>query len=178
MKTLLGTFAEFISRAKFEDIPSEVLTQAKNSILDLIGVSIGGLDMEFPQMVMEYLASLGGKREATLLGSHGRVKVPAIHAALGNGICAHAPSMDSGYHPGRVHTGPTVIPAAIAGGELRGASGQTLILGTVLGVEILSRVSKAINPSHVDRGFHTTGTLVLSVPPQLQGKFMPCRKRN
>ncbi len=34
-----------------------------------------------------------------------------------------------------------------------------LALGTVLGAEIMNRLAKAMNPSHLSRGFHTTGTL-------------------
>jgi len=159
MKTLIRGFAEFISKVQFEDLTSEAVTQAKNSILDLIGVAVGGLSMEFPQMVVSYLASLGGKQEAMLIGSGTQVKVPAVNAALGNGVCAHALEMDDGYRFGGVHTGATVIPAVVAGGEVMDVDGKTLILGTVLGFEIQNRLSRAMNPSHLGRGFHTTGTL-------------------
>jgi len=40
--------------------------------------------------------------------------VPAIHAALGNGVAAHALDMDDGFRYGGVHAGVAVIPAALA----------------------------------------------------------------
>lgn len=128
-------------------------------ILDLIGVAIGGLELPFPQMMTQYLASLGGKPEATLLGSINKEKVPAVHSALGNGVCGHALDMDDGYRYGGVHPSVGTVPAAIAAGEITDSGGKALILGTVLGVEIINRLAKAMNPSHLSRGFHTTGTL-------------------
>ncbi|MBW1961092.1 MAG: MmgE/PrpD family protein [Deltaproteobacteria bacterium] len=159
MTTLAREFARFFNRIRFEDLPAPVVMHAKKSILDLIGVAIGGLEMPFPQMVVDYLVSLGGKPEATLLGTPADLKLPALHTALGNGICGHALDMDDGYRFGGVHPGVSTIPAAIAAGEVHRADGKALILGTVLGSEIINRLAKAMNPSHLNRGFHTTGTL-------------------
>ena len=159
MNTLVGEFAKFFCKIQYEDLPEAVIAHAKRFILDLTGVAIGGLEMPFPQMVTQYLASLGGKPEATLLGSATKEKIPAMHAALGNGVCGHALDMDDGYRYGGVHPGVATIPAALAAGEIKQADGKALILGTVLGSEIMNRLAKAMNPSHLNRGFHTTGTL-------------------
>ncbi len=158
MKPIIGEFAKFFYAIRYEDLPAPVVTAAKRFILDLVGVAIGGLEMPFPQMVVDYLGSLGGKEEATLLG-HGEKKVPALNAALGNGVCGHALDMDDGFRYGGVHPGVATIPAAIAAGEAKQADGRAIILGTVLGSEIMTRLAKAMNPSHLSRGFHTTGTL-------------------
>ena len=159
METLAGKFAKFFCEVKYEDLPEEVVAHAKKYILDLMGVSIGGLSMPFPKMVVDYLMTLGGKPEATLMGAPGGTKLPAIHAAFGNGVCGHALDMDDGYRYGGVHPSVPTIPAAIAAGEIKQASGKALILATVLGSEIINRLAKAMNPSHLNRGFHTTGTL-------------------
>jgi len=92
--------------------------------------------------------------------------VPAIHAALGNGVAAHALDMDDGFRYGGVHAGVAVIPAALALAESLQLSGKQLILSIVCGYEIVNRISKAMNPSHLGRGFHTTGTIgVLGASP-------------
>lgn len=157
METILQRFANFICRARYKDLPSEVINQSKFLILDLIGVSIAGLKMDFPRMMIDYLLSQGGIKESTLLGT--RKKVPAMHAALGNGISGHALDMDDGYRFGGIHSGVAVIPAALAFGEGNRINGRSLLLSIVMGFEIINRISKAMNPSHLDRGFHTTGTL-------------------
>lgn len=157
MQTILQHFGNFISPVKYMDLPVDVIHQAKLLTVDLLGVSIAGLKMDFPRMMVDYLTSLGGVKEATLLGSRG--KVPAMHAALGNGSCGHALDMDDGYRFGGVHTGVAVIPAALAYAEANKCNGQSFLLAVVMGFEIVNRLSKAMNPSHLNRGFHTTGTL-------------------
>jgi len=159
MKPLAAEFAGFFCKVRFDDLPEAVVDHTKKFILDLVGVAVGGLELPFPQMTTQYLASLGGKPEATLLGSAPGEKVPGIHAALGNGVCAHALDMDDGYRYGGVHPSVATVPAAVVAGEIAGSDGKALILGTVLGAEIMDRLAKAMNPSHLSRGFHTTGTL-------------------
>lgn len=159
MKPMAAQFAEFFCKVRYDDLPEAVVSHTKKFILDLIGVAIGGMELPFPQMMTQYLASLGGKPEATLLGSAAGEKIPGIHAALGNGVCAHALDMDDGYRYGGVHPSVATVPAAIAAGEITDSDGKALILGTVLGAEIMNRLAKAMNPSHLSRGFHTTGTL-------------------
>lgn len=157
MNTTLDTFADFFHGTGYEDIPAPVIHRARWLMLDLMGVTVGGLRMTMPRVLGEYLAGLGGKAEAALIG-HG-IRVPAIHAALGNGSYGHALDMDDGYRYGGVHSGVATIPAAMAMAEARGSSGRELLRAIVLGYEIINRLSRAMNPSHLGRGFHTTGTL-------------------
>jgi 2-methylcitrate dehydratase PrpD len=159
MKTVAGKFADFFHEARYEDLSSDIVDHAKHFILDYIGVAMGGWGMPFPQVVIDYLTGMGGNPEATLLGKEPVLKIPAVHAAFGNGVCGHALDMDDGYRLGGVHPGVCTIPAAIAAGEIKKANGKLLILATVLGSEIINRLAGAMNPSHLNRGFQTTGTL-------------------
>ena len=159
MKTIVEKFARFFSVIKYEDLPADVVTSTKQQILDFIGVAIGGFSMTFPRIVVDYLGSSGGRKEATLIYSDRQMKVPAMNAAFGNAVCGHSLDMDGGHRLGGGHAGVTVIPAAIAGGEAKDVDGKSLILGVVLGIEIICRIGKAIDPSHLKRGFHRTSTL-------------------
>ena len=142
MDYLSTRFAEFACGLRFDDLSHEVVLQAKKAILDLVGVALAGYPMEFPTMVVDYIAGLGGKPEATIIGK-GK-KYPAMNAALANGVCAHALDMDDGYRYGGVHPACPTVPAAIAAAELQGSSGKDLIAATVAGFEILLRTSRAI----------------------------------
>ncbi|HOG18594.1 MAG TPA: MmgE/PrpD family protein [Syntrophales bacterium] len=157
METILQRFAHHFVNAKYEDLPAEVVDQAKMLIIDLIGVSIAGLRKDFPRIMIDYLVNLGGAKEATLLGTN--KKIPAVFAALGNGVSGHALDMDDGYRYGGLHSGITAIPAALASAEAHGRDGKSFLLSVVMGCEIVNRLAKAMNPSHLNRGFHTTGTI-------------------
>ena len=111
--TLLQQFADYFCKMRYEELPQDVVLKAKMLTLDLLGVAIAGVKMDFPRATIDYLASLKGVEQATLLGR--KDKVPAIHAALGNGVSGHALDMDDGYRFGGMHSGVAVIPAALAG---------------------------------------------------------------
>jgi 2-methylcitrate dehydratase PrpD len=152
-------YADYICSATYEKLPPQVVVQAKQSILDLVGVSLAGYKlMEFPQLVVNYMAGMGGKAESTIISKKGE-KFPAINAAFANGACAHALDMDDGHRMAGGHPGASIIPAAIASAELCHASSKELISGIVVGYEVWIRIGMAINPSNLLRGFHTTGVV-------------------
>ncbi len=156
MDTISTVLADFIGNVRFERLPAPVIAQARLRVLDLVGVAFAGYaSMEFPRLVVSYFADLGGKPEATLLQT--RVKVPALNAALGNAVCAHAIDMDDGHRFAALHPGTVVIPAALAAAERTGATGCEFLAGIVAGYEVMIRVGAAINPSSLKRGFHATG---------------------
>jgi len=156
METVSAIYADFAKATRFEDLPAGTVQQAKKVFLDLIGVSLAGYQsMAFPKMVVDYVVSLGGRAEATVI--HGKKKIPAIHAAFANASCAHALDMDDGHRFAASHPGVVIIPAAIAAAQLADTSTKTLISGIVVGYEIMIRIGRAITPSSLNRGFHITG---------------------
>lgn len=151
-------YADFICGTSYDKLPPQVLVQAKQRILDLVGVALAGYKlMEFPRLVVGYVASLGGTPEGTIIQT--KRKFPAINAALANGLCAHAIDMDDGHRFAALHPGTVVVPASLAAAEMSGASSKRFIAGIVAGYEVMIRIGMAINPSGLQRGFHTTGTV-------------------
>ncbi len=149
-------YARFCLETRYEALPEAVIQQAKMLLLDLLGVALAGYGlMEFPRMLAAYLEELGGRPEATIFQTHGRF--PAVHAAMANAACAHALDMDDGHRFAASHPGTVVIPAALAAAEMAEASTRDLLTGIVAGYEVMIRLSMAINPSSLNRGFHTTG---------------------
>jgi 2-methylcitrate dehydratase PrpD len=156
MKNISGIYSDFITTFKYEDIDREIKEHTKKLILDFVGVSLAGYSlMEFPRTIIDYVSYLGGLPEATII--HTKRKVPAINAALANAACGHALDLDDGNILAASHPGTVTIPAAIAATEMVKASSRKLISGIVIGYEIMTRISMAINPSSLNRGFHPTG---------------------
>lgn len=150
------TYARFCVEMRYEDLPQAVIQQGKMLLLDLLGVSLAGYGlMEFPRTIATYLKELGGRPEATIFQTPG--KFPAVHAAMANAACAHALDMDDGHRFAASHPGTVVIPAALAAAEMAQASTRDLLAGIVAGYEVMIRLSMAINPSSLNRGFHATG---------------------
>jgi 2-methylcitrate dehydratase PrpD len=156
METVSAIYADFATATRFEDLPAGTIRQAKKVFLDLMGVSLAGYQsMAFPKMVVDYVVSLGGKAEATVIQT--KKRFPYVHAAFANASCAHALDMDDGHRFAASHPGVVIIPAAMAAAELAEASTKALISGIVVGYEIMIRTGRAITPSSLNRGFHITG---------------------
>jgi 2-methylcitrate dehydratase PrpD len=150
--------AKFISTLQFEDLPQATVEKAKETILDYLGALLAGYirGSRLSESLTELLINNGGAQEATFIGPN--VKVPVINAALGNGVLSHVVELDDGHRIARGHPGVTVISSALAAAEYLQAGGKELITAIVAGYDVFVRVASAVNPSHLERGFHTTGT--------------------
>ncbi|MBC7331157.1 MAG: MmgE/PrpD family protein [Synergistetes bacterium] len=157
INTLLMKLSNFYSRLSIEDIPLKVREKARRSLIDFLGeVALGFKKGEAPPSIIRYLLKLGGKEEATILCVH--KKVPAIHAAMALGALGHSTELDDGHRWGTSHPAVAIIPAVLALGEREGKSLREMLGAIVVGYDVMLRVARAINPSHLKRGFHSTGT--------------------
>jgi 2-methylcitrate dehydratase PrpD len=59
----------------------------------------------------------------------------------------------------RGHTTPAVIATSLASAEMLGKSGYELLLAIIAGVETECRIGLMVNPPHLRKGFHPTGSL-------------------
>ena len=157
--------AAFIAGAKFDDLPADVVALGKKSILDGIGLALSGAVARSGELVRKHLDSLNlAAGPATIIG--GDRKVAPRFAAFANGVGIHADDYDDtqlAVAPDRVYgllTHPTApaLPAALAVGEMKGASGKDVMLAYHLGVEVECKIAEAIDPRHYQTGFHATAT--------------------
>jgi 2-methylcitrate dehydratase PrpD len=137
----MNTFCRMVIETKFEDLPRHVVTYAKYSILDTIGVIIGGSGMEGIGQVVSLVKSNGGTPES-LIPLYGG-KVPASEAALAIGPMARA--MDFGQHHEEAgHSSEYNVPTLLASCGLKPrVTGKEFITAFVLGQEIVTRVNCA-----------------------------------
>jgi 2-methylcitrate dehydratase PrpD len=158
--------AEFIVNTRYEEIPPEVLTLGRKSILDGFGLALSGSVSEMGPLVRQYLSAYTtASAKSSVVGS--RLRVPARFAALANGIFIHADDYDDtqlSVAPDRIYgllTHPTVpvLPAVFAFSEANGVTGKDLTIAYHVGVEVECKIAEAISPRHYGTGFHTTGTI-------------------
>ncbi len=149
--------ARFASALRYEDIPPEIVRQARACIIDTVGVALYGSRLPWSRIVAQTARRYGAGGACTLLG-HADVRVHAPSAALAHGTFCHAFEQDSLRRPGAgVHPGATVFPAALAVAEEAGASGKQLLTAFVAGVEVMFRIGAASHHSSEALGFHAPG---------------------
>lgn len=156
-ETLRKQLAEFIQATGFADLDAAVTQRAKHCLLDLIGVAIAGSGQPTSILAREVLGACAPPPEATLWTTDQHLSVSA--AACINAIQGHAIDMDDGHRYANGHPGVVTIPAAIAMAERAGLDGRDLITAVVIGYEVFIRLGRSINPSLLNRGFHTTATV-------------------
>jgi 2-methylcitrate dehydratase PrpD len=107
--------ARFVSQLDYGHLPSKVIDLAKICVLDALSSTFLGSTLPWGKICIEYVRSIGGKSESTLVGSD--VRRAAGNAALANGTMAHGFEVDDVYIPAIHHPGVVVVPAALAAAE-------------------------------------------------------------
>ena len=154
---LTREFSEFCSNLKFDDLPREVIEEAKRGILDWLGCAIAASDNPRIGSLIKTLTEFSSNSGATVIGQQG--KLGPLEAALINGQMGHFYDYDDTHMGGVVlHTSSPVLAAILSLGENKRKTGKDIILAYVLGFEAGVRVGQTA-PSHHDGGWHLTGTL-------------------
>ncbi len=161
--------ARFARETSYDNLPEEVIRQARLCLLDLVGAACAGATALPGHVVTEIIEEAGGSPQAVLIGR--KERVPALNAALGNGLYAHALELDDLHRSSILRPGSPIIPAALAAAEKYGASGKELITAIVVGYEVGIRIAEAMTPSHYNF-WHTTGTCGTFAAAIAAGKVM------
>ncbi|HEX3863729.1 MAG TPA: MmgE/PrpD family protein [Stellaceae bacterium] len=151
--------AEYATGLRYEDLPSEVVTAAKDCIIDTVAACICGSSLPWSRIVIDYAERTGPGGNSRILGRGSAVQAPS--AALANGALAHAFELDSLTRPGAgAHPGATVLPPALAVAQQADvkATGRDLIAAFVAGNEVMIRIGRATGHTNEARGFHAPGT--------------------
>ena len=151
--------SDFVSNLSYSHIPRTVIEKSRLCLLDCFGATIAGSRAKESALVRGYIQKMGGSAQATVVGMKGAKSSVAL-AALANGVACHVLEVDDAHRFATgLHPGATVIPAVLAVGEYISAPAEKLLQAIVAGYEVSGRVGRAINPSHRNRGFHSTGTV-------------------
>ncbi len=151
--------AEFSAGITLDKLPRDVVDRARFLVLDLVGNIVRA------RHDAESTASfLGAARAMGMAGGNFGVfgdnaRYTPLGAAFLNGALAHSLDFDDTHAAGSLHPGAPVIPAAIAAGEMVGASGAEVLAAIIAGYEITCRIALALPAGdHYSRGFHPTAT--------------------
>ena len=140
------------------DAPGEAATAAaRTTIADVVGCIVAGAPTETAAIVRRVAVAGGAPGAATVAGSGRRVAAQA--AALANGTAAHALDYDDILWTLYGHPSVSVLPAALAVAETVRASGRELIAAYAIGVELIGKLGRAVNPRHYEHGWHATASI-------------------
>ncbi len=168
-KSLSRQMAEFAVGLKYEDLPENVVHEAKRYLYDSIGCAYGATKTKDVNALRNIYLKMGGAPEATLIGFGD--KMPAVNAALVNSLMIRALDFNDIYWREDPSHPSDIIPAALAAGELMEATMKDVIVGIVLAYEFEQRLCEFAVPGVRERKWHHA-TLTQFVSPIVAGKLL------
>jgi 2-methylcitrate dehydratase len=169
MDSISRKMARFARSLSYEAIPEPAREEAKRFLLDSVGCALAALDLPDMQAAHQYVREVGGKRQATIIG-HG-TRTDLANAALLNALLIRALDYNDIYWKQDPSHPSDVIPAALAAGEHRLASGRDLIVGIVIAYELEMRMCLAATPGVREVGWHHA-SLTQFVSPLVAGRML------
>ncbi|MBN2227266.1 MAG: MmgE/PrpD family protein [candidate division Zixibacteria bacterium] len=168
-KTISRQIAEFAVHLKYDDLPGDVVHEAKRYLYDSIGCAYGGYHTKDVNILRDIYLGMGGKEEATLIGFGDRI--PAVNATLVNSLMIRALDFNDIYWKEDPSHPSDLIPAALCVGEMVGASMKDVIVAIVLAYEFEQRICEFAVPGVRERKWHHA-TLTQFVSPIVAGKLL------
>jgi len=136
--------ASYAANLRYEDLPEQVVEQAKRIILDTVGCMIGGVPLPLGKSIVELAQEMGGgSSEATIIGSG--AKVSSVAAAYASGALSDVLDWNDMLYVG--HPATAAVSAGLAMAEREGASGKQLIEAVVAAYEVFGRIGICVQPS-------------------------------
>ncbi|MBI3935902.1 MAG: MmgE/PrpD family protein [Betaproteobacteria bacterium] len=156
MPTVVEKLAALNAQFTFDKLPAAAVEKAKVLVLDSLGCALGAFDSAPSRIVRSVVSRLGGRAEATVLGTGERTS--ALNATLANGTMIRYLDYNDTYfardpsHP----SGNAATALALA--EREGKTGRDVVAALALAYEVHIRlVEYAGKPNLWDRGWdHAT----------------------
>jgi len=149
--------ARYVVATRFEYLPEGVRREIGRSLLNWMGVAVGGSRHEAVEIALAAVRPFSGPPRAGLFGRSERLDV--INAALINGISSHVFDFDDTDLLTAVHPSAPVMPTVLALAELKPVTGSDLVTAVAVGFEAECRLARAVQPALGAIGWHPTGAV-------------------
>jgi hypothetical protein len=155
-KGVTRALARYVVTATYDDLPANVRKEGVRTLLNWVGVAIGGSRHRTVEIAVAALSPFSGPTQAALLGRRERFDI--LNAAFINGVSSHIFDFDDTHLKTIIHPAGPVASAILALSEMQPISGKDFLNALILGVETECRIGNAVYPNHYDVGWHITGT--------------------
>jgi 2-methylcitrate dehydratase PrpD len=135
--------SDYMTTLSHDDLPGDVVHQAKRVILDSLGTMFMGARKDEAGGVKEFLRGLEANPECTVISAGFRTSTP--WAAFANAAYAQVHDCNDGHREaaawgGSSHPGRVAIPTALALGEKLSSSGKDVIAAIVVGYDVATKL--------------------------------------
>jgi len=154
---LMRDYASYIAGALKKPLPKDVLEKTRHHVLDTIAAMVSGSRLLPGKKAIAYVKTLGGVKNATVIGS--RIVTSAQNAALANGMLGHADETDDSHAPSLSHPGCVIVPASLAMAERENRNGTAFLRAVALGYDAGTRITLALGSYDFRDAGHSTHSM-------------------
>jgi 2-methylcitrate dehydratase PrpD len=154
LSPVITQLASYIAQAPRKPLPAPVVEKTKHHVLDTLAAMVSGSRLLPGRQAISFVKTLGGAKEACVAGS--RIVTSAIHAALANGMAAHADETDDSHAASLTHPGCGVVPGALAMAERERRGGAALLRAVALGYDVGCRLTQSLDAYKFREAGHST----------------------
>jgi len=151
---VMSQLSAYIASALRRSLAPAVIEKTKHHILDTLAAMISGSRLAPGMRAIGYVKTLGGVKEACVIGSN--IITTAVNAALANGMLAHADETDDSHAPSLTHPGCGIVPAALAMAERERRNGAALLRAVALGYDVGCRLTQSLDAYQFREDGHST----------------------
>jgi len=144
MTTLVEQLSRYAATLSYDDLPPEVVHQAKRLIIDTVGCALGGYASDPARIARDIAATVRSSEPVTVIGSGERTSLDL--ATFANGVMIRFLDFNDGYTSTGESGHPSdSIAAVLSSAEMRRRNGRDAITATVLAYEVFCRVCDAVD---------------------------------
>ena len=130
-KGVTRALAHYLVTAGYDDLPASVRKEGVRTLLNWVGVAIGGSRHQTVDIAVATLAPFSGPQQASLFGRRERFDI--MNAAFINGVSSHIFDYDDTHLKTIIHPAGPVASAILALSEMQPVSGKDFLNALVLG---------------------------------------------
>jgi 2-methylcitrate dehydratase PrpD len=142
----------YIAASQTAPIAEDVRARARLHILDTLASIVACRDLEPAVLARRFARAQSGDARAnaaTILGT--RESAALMDAVFASAMAGHGAEINDFIPSALVQPGPSVVSAALALAEQRGASGEVVLRAVIVGYELAGRVPKALGVANLRR---------------------------
>ena len=133
--------AQFLNKTRYNDLPPKAIDHAKMIIASTLASAATGSVIGSARILRDLAKEHGGRPESTIWFDG--TKLPSHEVARVNAMLSDAAASDDSDIRNTAHEGTTLAAAGLAIAEQTGATGQDVLLATVIGYEAAGRIGDA-----------------------------------
>jgi len=161
--TAVAIIAAHAANLTFDALSDITVLRARQTVLDTIGTTLGGLQTELGARTAEFAATMHPGAEASLIGDGRRSTIEG--AAWANAVNSKHLGMDDSHRTAG-HVAAELVPIALAIGEAHHRSGRDVVRALSAGYDVFDAIQPNVKRFQREKGLDhkgQAGTLASSI---------------